>query len=432
MLYLLLAQACTKVDKTLGENFIPPNERLKVQTRDATGFLRMANIPLDSISTSSFSTAVLGRTNDARLGKTTAGFVAQFLPASYTFTFEDGVTKFDSVCLILGFSSTYGSDKTPMNIEVYELETGISIDSAYYEAPEVAKRVAGDVDLAAGNGNGPINAESSMMSIRLTNSEDLFNRLFSYTSSADSFLTYFRGLYVKVDDNAANGCIKSVSLVNTSTSYASSAIVAYYTYTYTDDEGVEKDSLTSFTYHVFSSTPRFNVFDHDNSHLQSATDTLYMQGLAGVVTKMTISQDSVEAWGREIGAEKKNYAISRAELVLHVQDEADYAALDLYATQLQGITLSSSGTNGKYAAIWDMYAGDGSFSSIFDGALNRSQMQYSINITHYFNTVMKDGETSPLILMPYDYTSDARSVLINNKDEEKKPQLKITYVEIKE
>jgi hypothetical protein len=205
--------------------------------------------------------------------------------------------------------------------------------------------------------------------------------------------------------------------------------VAYYHYKYTNSEGVEKDSVTSFTFHVFSNTPRFNVFEHKNRHLWSAVDTLYMQGLVGVATELKIKEDSVKTW-TDNG--RKSYAISRAELVLHVQDENDYEKLNSYATQLQCIVESGSGASGKYSAIWDMYASDGSFSSTFDGALNRSLMQYSLNITHYFNTAVKNnGTASPMLLIPYGYTSDARSVLINNTDAGKKPQLKITYVEIK-
>jgi hypothetical protein len=202
--------------------------------------------------------------------------------------------------------------------------------------------------------------------------------------------------------------------------------VAYYHYKYTNSEGVEKDSVTSFTFHVFSNTPRFNVFEHENSHLLSDPNTLYMQGLVGVATELRINQDSVKAWTNAGG---KSYAISRAELVLHVQDENDYEKLNSYATQLQCIEKSSASTSGQYAAIWDMYASDGTFSATFDGALNRSLMQYSLNITHYFSTAVKSGAASPMLLIPYGYTSDARSVLINNTD--KKPQLKITYVEIK-
>ncbi|MDR3189042.1 MAG: DUF4270 domain-containing protein [Prevotellaceae bacterium] len=432
-LHLLLAQACTEVNKTLGEDFVPPNQKLKVEVRDASGFFTMKNITLDStMSTSSFSTAMLGRLDDARLGKTAAGFAAQFLPASYTFEFEAGVTGFDSVFLILGFSSTYGSDNTPMTVEVYELNSDISIDSTYYGKPEVAESVSKmDVNLAENSGSS-VTDKSTSVRVRLDTAAQLFskslsNRLLNHTSSADSFLTYFKGLYVKVKDNEGGGCVKSVSLVNSTSSYASSAIVAYYTYD-SDGDGV-KDSVTSFSYHVFNYTPRFNVFKHENSNLLSDNSMLYMQGLVGVATQLTINPDSVKAW-TGVGDAKKNYAISRAELVLHVQDTSDYDKLNSYATQLQCIVEASSSTSGKYAAIRDMYASDGSFSSAFGGAINRSLMQYSLNVTLYFNNAVKGGATSPMIIIPYGYTSDASSVLINNTS--KKPQLKITYVEIKE
>jgi hypothetical protein len=423
--------SCTEVDKRLGEDFIPPNQALQLQMLDASGFITLKTDTLAPMPTSSFSVGALGRISDPRLGKTTAGFVAQLLPATTTFTFEDSsIVRFDSVCLILGFSSTYGSDKTPMNVEVYELKTDLHIDSAYYGTPDVAERFSKGSNLAANSGVS-ITAESSSARINLKDDEQLFDRLFSHTSSADSFLTYFKGLYVKVADNnnnngaGAGGCVKYVSLVNTNTAYASSAIVAYYHFR---SPHTGEDSVASFSFHVFSATPRFNVFEHSNN-LHGATDTLYMQGFGGVVTQLTVNLDSVEAW-TGAGSEKKRYAISRAELVLHVLDETDYTALDAYATQLQCIVEASSEENGKYASIVDMYDENGDFSAAFDGALNRSPMQYSLNLTYYFNGVVKGAMPPSLWIIPYGYTSDASSALINNKD--KKPQLKLTYVEIVE
>lgn len=431
MLCSALTPSCTEVDKRLGEDFIPPNQALQLQTLDASGFITLKTDTLAPMPTSSFSVGTLGCVSDPRLGKTTAGFVAQLLPATTTFTFEDSsVVRFDSVCLVLGFSSTYGSDKTPMSVEVYELKTDLHIDSAYYGTPDLAERFSKSSNLAASSGVS-ITAESSSARINLRDDEQLFDRLFSHTSSADSFLTYFKGLYVKVADSnngsGAGGCVKYVSLVNTNTAYASSAVVAYYHFPspYTGE-----DSVASFSFHVFSSTPRFNVFEHSNN-LYGATDTLYMQGFGGVATQLTINPDSLEAW-TGAGSEKKRYAISRAELVLHVQDEADYTALNAYATQLQCIVEASSEESGKYASIVDTYAGDGSFSATFDGALNRSLMQYSLNLTHYFSGVVKGTMPPSLWIIPYGYTSDASSALINNKDKGKKPQLKLTYVEIAE
>ncbi|MDR1343227.1 MAG: DUF4270 domain-containing protein [Prevotellaceae bacterium] len=427
LLLATLAQACIEMDKTVGENFIPPNQQLQIQTLDATSFLEVKTVELDSISTSEFGTAMLGRMNDSRFGKTSAGFAVQLLPATTSYTFEEGVTGFDSVVFILGFSSTYRGDETPMNVEVYELNTDLSTDTAYYGTPSVAESISNMADNLAAGSNNSISAASTTARVKLADSDGLFGRLFGHTSDVDSFLTHFKGMYVKVDDGDG-GSIKSVSMVNTTSEYASSALAAFYHYTYEDSDGATKDSVKSFTFHVFTTTPRFNVFWHDNSHLVSNTSTLYMQGLMGVATEVTINTDSVEAW-TGVGDKKRRYAISRAELVLHVSDESDYAALDKYSTQLQCIVESSSRTNGKYAAIRDMYASDGTLNSSFDGALNRSMMQYSLNITHYFNSVQK-GAASPLLMVPYAYTSDARSVLINNTD--KKPELKVTYVEIKE
>ncbi|MDR3329586.1 MAG: DUF4270 domain-containing protein [Prevotellaceae bacterium] len=420
---LLLAGACTEVDKVAGDSLIPPYQQLGVQTLDASSFISLRNIPLDSLSTGSFSYATLGRLDDPHLGKSTAGFVAQLLPYAYTPTFETGVTGFDSVYLLLSFSGTYGADNKnePMNIEVYALTGDISIDSAYFGTPALAESIA-DMSTDLVVKGQAVAFDSTYAFIKLSNT--LLSKLW-HLESRDSFLAYLHGLYVKVD-NGEGGCVKYVDLVNTSTTASASALLAYYHYR---DSITGLDSVQLFSFDAYSGAPRFNVFGHDYKALeQPSGDILYMQGMVGVAIEMTVDRSAVEAW-TGTGDQKKEYAVSRAELVLHVQDTTDALLLDKYATQLYCL-MPTTGTStlGKYTGTLDTYATSGGVSTTFDGTLNRSTMQYSLNITHYFNDIVQ-GTEEPLYLIPYTYTTEARSVLINNLG--RKPQLKLTYTEIK-
>ncbi len=417
----VFAFSCTDMDKTLGEDFIPESQELKVQVFDAGGFFAMQTVMLDSLSTGNFSTGTLGRLTDVRLGKTTAGFATQLIPYSYSsdLGYQSG-PALDSVFLHLGFTSTFGSDKTPMSVEVYELASALSDTTTFYGGDTAfVNSMVGSVKI----GEGIVTADSVGVTIRLSNSNDLYTRLFNI-STAENFAENFNGLYVKVADGSG-GCIKSVSLVNTTNAYATSALVGFYHYNDTINEA--PDSVKRIIYDVSSTTPRFNTFSHDYSGttvLQPNNPVLYMQGLGGVALQMSFDQSAVQAWLGD-----KHYAVNRAELLLPVEDYANPNELDkLYSTQLYCMTKEPKG----YAYTRDVFSYTGAFNGSFDGAINRSQMCYTLNITHFFNDVLLKGKTTPMLIVPYAYMSDARSALVSNSPaSNRKPQLKITYGEVK-
>ncbi|MGL4364308.1 MAG: DUF4270 family protein, partial [Bacteroidales bacterium] len=133
--------ACTKLDKNLGQDYIPSDQQLQIARFDAGKFLNLQTIYLDSNNTANFATAILGRMNHPEFGKTSVGFATEFFAGHYGYTFEEGVQELDSAFLLLGFSSTYGDSKTPMEIEIYELSEKINGDSSIYSASERIKNM---------------------------------------------------------------------------------------------------------------------------------------------------------------------------------------------------------------------------------------------------------------------------------------------------
>ncbi len=426
ILLLIFAHAsCTKMDKTLGEDFIPDGQQLQVALFDATDFCSLRTVKLDSISTSNFSSAALGIYDDGsslnRMGRTVAGFATTFSPVvDYGDVFGDTIV-FDSVYLYLAFTETpkgYGLDKTtPMEIEVYEL-TATLTDSVFYGVEDYnasPKMIDAMIGEKVSVGTTMVCYDSTSAYIKLSN--DLLPKLRNI-SSADTFKANFKGLYVAVKDDGSNGgCMKYVSIVNTSSTEAASVLVAMC-------HDIKADTVPlSFTYHVFNygeNSPRFNYIRHEHKALDQDSTVLYMQGLAGVVTELQLKRDSIEKW-----VDGRNIIVNRAELVLPVEDNDKNSLTwldNLYSTTMSSIQKLAGG---GYALTLDA----GSYSVTFDGGLNRSLMQYSISITNTFNMALLKKIDTSIMLVPDNYVSDAASIFVSNKPD-RKPQLKIWYSEI--
>jgi hypothetical protein len=320
-----------------------------------------------------------------------------------------------------------------MDIEVYELQTAIT-DSVYYGTKAVAEALVDKNKNIAMSGH-TLGADTISVYIKL--SDELLPKMWG-TLAADSFVSRLHGLYVTVNDGTTGGCIKSTVMAN-SASYSSDVmLVAYYHYRDTINGGTDS---TKIVFHTTYGRPHFNVVDHDRSLAIPQPNTLYMQGLSGRATELTIDRQALrDTLQRRTGADSAttHYALSRAQLLLSVcdDDKANVDALSQYPTQLR-CTTHELDTTGHivYYSTRDVFAYDGSISSAFDGALNRSQMHYSLNITHYTNDVISGREDKPTQVMSYYFSTGMEVARINNSavaDPSRRPQLKLTYTEIRE
>jgi hypothetical protein len=430
----LLGTACVSMDKQLGEDFIPNSQQLHTRLLDATPYISLHTVTLDSLATNGLSTAVLGRMDDPELGSTTAGFVTQFVPTNTAYAFEEDVTGLDSVFLFIGFSGTYGVNKKPMDIEVYELQTAIN-DSAYYGTRDVAEALV-DMNKNLAVSGQKFGADTTSVYIKLDN--ELRQKMWG-SLAADSFASRLHGLYVTVkNDGSKEGSIKS-TVMSSSSSYSSDVmLVAYYHYRDTVNGGT--DSTKTVFYYTYGQ-PHFNVVDHDNTSANPNPTTLYMQGLSGRATELRINRQALlDTLHRISGADSATtrYALNRAQLVLSIRDDdmTNVSTLSQYPTQLR-CTTHERDTTGHivYYSTRDIFAYDGSISSTFDGTLNRSQMSYSLNITHYTNDVLSGREDKPTQVMPYYFSTSMEVARINNSSsptDPRRPMLKLTYTEIRE
>lgn len=395
--------SCTQVDKTLGSEMLPPSQTQSVHTELHTEFVSLSTAKIDSLSTNGFTTAVLGRIEDARFGKSRAGFAAQFQPLSYNFTTDSIV--YDSAFLILSFTGKTGTDNTPMNLQIYELLDSLSDSINYYGASGVGENIINAL-INSRPINEPYSFTSDSTSVRVPLKQEFVQKLKStvHIATKTEFLQVLKGLYVTVDAGAG-GCVKYCSPVISSTSTSiSNAVWAYYHY------NVDADSVANavFPYFISTADPRFGVFEHTYDAMSLSPAQLYLQGLYGVGTRVDFDAAAIRAW-------KGEKTINRVELIIPIAapEKSNPLLLDLFPTPLSGIYRKSN----------EFYACRDVSLSLFGGAIDRSLMQYSLNITHFFTDVDKGNATS-LYIIPSTTSSAASFGVLNNAPH---PQLKITY-----
>lgn len=128
---LSLSISCEKETGELGENLIG-DEGFTVEVRTDIP-LATYTIFRDSVSTLFPSRFVVGFSNDADFGQTSAGFVSQLRPESTNPSFGTNA-RLDSVWFILEYEtpSFTGRINSPLHIEVHRLTEAIDIDREYH------------------------------------------------------------------------------------------------------------------------------------------------------------------------------------------------------------------------------------------------------------------------------------------------------------
>lgn len=137
--------ACTEVDDTLGQNFLPKDQEMGFGSSKVSG-INSYLAKSDSIVSSRLGRFMLGRMTSDRMGKMSAGAVLQFTPAE-----SNGTSKtnpygtnpvIDSADLFLQVESIFGDPSVEQKFYVYRFEPDVPIryDSVYYGSTYDADR----------------------------------------------------------------------------------------------------------------------------------------------------------------------------------------------------------------------------------------------------------------------------------------------------
>lgn len=389
--------SCEDELTSLGLNLRDPNDLMGTQFMDSTTIIAQSFWD-DSLITKGLTNNVLGYINDPTFGTTKADFYAQYLLSGKSVNFGTS-PMIDSVVLSIRISGFFGDTTTALPIRVYALSEPMRSDSAYTSNSTldyVSDNLTYDPNFSvAPRPTTKILVDTTYndahLRIRL---RDQFGRYFltnqSQMQDSATFASFFKGLYVTVDNPNGTGSLLNVNLTS-----AVSAITIYYTNTTSKYKYqlVTKNTairFNHFEHNYANGTPHFisevinNVPYGGNSTL--GEELLYLQPTGGVKTK--IQFPTVKSAFKD-----KNIVINRAELVLtNVSTDPSYLFIPALLT-VQGVA--------KDGTI--CYLPDDSYytsSEYFGATYNTTTKEYRIRITDYIqDLILRDNFQDYFYLM---------------------------------
>lgn len=353
----LTFMGCTEVDDSLGSEFIPGNQQLKIGTRHLSNCFETRLYRTDSIRTSNIEVGLLGTTRSDTFGLREAGFYTQFT-WGYTPDSTDGFGYrpiFDSIMLGIAVAD-YGGDTTLVRrYEVYEVTDHSFLDDTtdtlYYgnfdmepylseepvftfDFPNQAKGVyttSGSVRL-----HPTASGEKLVRRMMLTEGVYEGNNLDGFYD-AKEWVSHFKGLYFKPQSAPAEGeqgAIYSFTL-------SESGMVIYGRNRNETDPTLIQDTTISLYYFYDGAAKAGNVslntLRHDYARSlfadmkleekeeeRSLVDACYVEGMGGVVTEITLTEELfrqleevLEESVDEVGNPYKSLAINQAVLSIY-------------------------------------------------------------------------------------------------------------------
>ena len=393
--------SCTNVDERIGGDFIATNQKYDFYTAE----FNLDEIwvkPADSLSGYSSRRINFGSIRDERFGLFSRGCAVTLVPVfkEYDFGQDPKFRRFrfqavnDSVSV-----ADEGQATILQNVNVYALTEPLDADN-YYSRTEVkhgSERITMGVPVING---------SDSLSFDFT--EEFGKRYFSMTNDDlkdfEQFNKKFPGIYITTDDPVGNGGRFNLFQMNIVEPYSSTLIrtdnfaVLYYSGIY---NGERRDSSLMFYFSPLefqdldslvsvSSQPEqyvFNVDRHESDNLTGLVeDKVYIEGGSGL--KPVIPADEIRRLvNTEIiakGGDPKTALISKATIVLPFEFPDDYNMMYLFPQILSPTVKISRDSAVAFAGLTDA-----SVSTENQGDINRSLANYSPDITHHVQQIIR-------------------------------------------
>jgi len=404
--------SCKKRETNVGNQVLDPNALLSSSQVD-TFQLTTFTIAEDSIISDNPAFALLGSYNDPKFGPVNANFYTQLRLSGINPNFGDiSQITIDSVMLGLEYAGYYG-EFSPQTVEVYEMTESIYLDSTYYSFSTKTTSTTDLVEPGYGTftpdpeGITVIGTDTVKTQLRIKLKNSLGQQFITEASSGgtnfssnDNFLSYFKGLHVRVNNGSQLSGKGGVFYFNINAPL--SKLTVYYS---------QAGDHKTFDFLINSECADFNHVDISNAGKpveNVINDTI--SGLKEYYAQSFKSRAVVKIPGmKKIPAKA---IIQKAELILPVQYQtgAKYLPPDEISIAVR--------LDGKLAGI-GVYG-------IYDYAFK----QYSANIRSYLQALVT-GEigTDELILSPRLFITSSDRIIFNgpNTVNKKKPKLVVTY-----
>ncbi len=378
-----------------------------------------------AIQSTHLSRYLLGSYHDPELGRTEAGFYTQLrLPNDNIDLGAPSDLELDSVILSLALDGQYINSNTSsyaQNFEIYELSGSMDSSESYHSNDSVAYNTGdliGSATLTPDfSSSRTIGGDTLPPHLRVPLNTSFGNKLLNASGSSDlsdnsTFLSFIKGLRVKVNNNfaAGSGSILYLDLVD-----EASNVTVYYTHNGSQDTTtgkleleINQDCALFNTYHHQHSTQVKNQLN-DTTLGQKET---YVQAAAGLRTTLQMPHlKKVNDSG--------NVAINKAELVVPVQNGSD----DAYNPPDRLFVLKVD-ASGKEQFLSDIQLGD----EHIDGFLSNGE--YRFNVTRHVQAILNDKEPNrPLRIVSSNEGITTNRVILNGPDASsgQPTQLELTF-----
>lgn len=390
--------------------------------------------------------SLLGTFNDPVFGKSTTDFAYQFRLRNYT---DFTNAEFDSLILTLVYKETYGDRVTPQNLTVYELNSDLDADAIYYQNTDLKSMAKTEVlanlmyvpkfeldSLSNKYGSTKEDPKDTVIQeIRFNLNVSLAQKLMAadsiQRSDNDSFLKYFKGLYIEAGDlNQGGGIIRiNPSLVDEKMVAHNTEMDLYY--------HLPNDTNKYFVrYLVNSTSARTSRFKHDYSttsfyenldHQNQQDSLIYLQTTGGLSSKIFIN--SLSSW-----KDSTDCAINKAELIFRV--EKSLIDTSMYPVP-QKLILSLIDSNGSIYANEEkrtlIYPSDLLISeAYYGGTYNKNDTTYRFNLAKHLQEIIK-GKTVNygFYLSTAEKNSIFRRVVLKGATSQTGIGFEVTYSKIK-
>ncbi|MCB0771564.1 MAG: DUF4270 family protein [Flavobacteriales bacterium] len=386
--FLLLLGGCRKPDAELGLDLLPSDElATTVETTPVEAFT-FQDAPL---RTSGLTRNLLGSYLDGEFGTVRTGLVSQVRMLTNNVGQGQDNTGLvaDSIVLAIAYelpNYAYGN-LNPQHFRVYEITESLSLDSTY-ESDHFPELTGGDLVFPHAGTKTPdpligptIDGVVLEPQLRLRLTDELAERFLGRFGTDDltsntTFLEFFKGLYVSVENGSQAPFQAGILYMNTLS--AASKMTVYY-----KDQNNEPDQQRTFDLDMNSNCVRYTVAEHDHSAgldpglSQALADPdapasfNYVQTLGGLRTAVSFPDlASVDLQGR---------ALAKAELVVAVP-----GTFYPYYTPPSTLFAFRKASDGEDVFLPDQLGGINGIGGVWDGVAQ----EYRFNITRYVLGVM--------------------------------------------
>ncbi len=337
---LFVIVSCKKEDNIVGFDMLHTSDLLTTYV-DSSTTISFTTTQDDSVR-SSLVTYMVGENFDPNFGKSRAGYATRL----YLTNFIADINSYsvDSVCFRLSKSSeyAYGEKSIAQSFSVYELNNDISVsDCANYNEkltnPSCLSSITSATKILDINFPAYQDTNSSFLyKVDALYGENLFetvkatwNNCFSIDSTIHTFdslfIKEFKGIYVTTQNNTFNG-------VNSVIVHCIPELTFYLKNSDTTNKLVFSPSPQAYN-NALPNDPSqiylqaINVFEHENASgivLNSETTEGFVQGFAGLKTKLTLS--GLEQWRENMQLNNNDpMQINFAKLTLPLKAKASWS-----------------------------------------------------------------------------------------------------------